>query len=66
MKFTVDFYNLGVKKIGFRNVNEALAEIKKQCFEGNVIDSDNNIIATYSPLSGITYYEKIEKDAFAN
>lgn len=65
MKYTVHFYNLGVKKIGFKNINEALAEIKKQSFEGNVIDSYNNIVATYSPLSGITYYERIE-NAFAN
>jgi hypothetical protein len=55
-KYDVYWTNFGYySHHSFSSIEKALDYIRNICFSGSVIDSDQNIVATWDSLNGTTY-----------
>ena len=53
--YKVFFYNTGYTKCGFETWQDAFEHLKNACFEGGVYNGNEELILSWSPISGLTW-----------
>lgn len=53
--FMVQYTNFGYGLDGFESLDSALAHARRVCFEANIYDDKNRLVATFSPVHGVKY-----------